>query len=42
MEIFMLFLYALSVFVLYQSVQADDTDYDKGEDSGEFNLIDAL
>lgn len=37
----MLFLYALSIFALYQSIQSDDSDYDD-EDSGEFNMIDSI
>lgn len=42
MEIFMILLYGISVFALYQSIQSDDSDFSDSEDSGEFNLIDSL
>lgn len=41
MELFLLFLYAVTVFALYQSIEMDDTDF-TDEDSGEFNLIDSI
>lgn len=37
----MFIVYAFSVLALYLSIQSDETDYDE-EDSGEFNLIDAI
>lgn len=41
MELFMLFLYAISIFAFFLSIQTDDNDLDN-EDSGEFNLIDPV
>jgi hypothetical protein len=42
MELFLLAMYAISVFALYQIIQSsDDSDYDD-EDPGEYNLIDSI
>ncbi len=41
MEVFLLILYFISVYALFQSIQSDDSDFDD-KDSGEFTMIDSL
>lgn len=41
MEFFLLALYALSIYFLYQNVEADDSDF-TDESDGEFPFIDAV